>query len=87
MVYCRYWCGAASKARRRFDTKPLSKEGTDIFVEGEAIYSFREGYQPPEAAAPYLLDLSQIKLLGMQDWVAAQSEFEKVRGDWQEVFQ
>lgn len=65
----------------------LSKEGTDIFVEGEAIYSFREGYEPPAAAAPYLLDLSNTKLLGMQDWVAAQSEFEKVRGDWQQVFQ
>ena len=65
----------------------LSKEGADIFVEGEAIYSFREGYQPPPAAAPYLLDLSQTKLLGMKDWVAAQGEFEKVRDDWQAVFQ
>jgi len=65
----------------------LSKEGTDIFVEGEAIYSFREGYKPPAAAAPYLLDLSQTKLLGMKDWVAAAGEFEKVRSDWQQVFQ
>lgn len=65
----------------------LSEEGTDIFVEGEAVYSFREGYQPPEAAAPYLVDITQIKLLGMEDWVAAQSEFEEVRGNWQQVFQ
>ena len=65
----------------------LSKEGSDIFVEGEAIYSFREGYEPPAAAAPYLLNLSEHKLLGMKDWVAAQGEFEKVRGDWQEIFQ
>jgi ABC-type Fe3+ transport system substrate-binding protein len=65
----------------------LSKEGTDVFVEGEAIYSFREGYKPPAAAAPYLLDLSQTKLLGMKDWVAAAGEFEKVRGDWQQIFQ
>ncbi len=65
----------------------LSKEGTDIVVEGEAVYSFREGYQPPADAAPYLLDMSQIKLLGMKDWVAAQGEYEKVRGDWQQIFQ
>jgi iron(III) transport system substrate-binding protein len=65
----------------------LSKEGTDVFVEGEAVSSFREGYEPPAAAAPYLLDLNSVKLVGMKDWVAAQSEFEKVQGDWQKVFQ
>jgi iron(III) transport system substrate-binding protein len=65
----------------------LSEEGTNIFVEGEAVYSFREGYKPPEAAAPYLLDITQIKLLGMEDWVAAQGDYEKVRGDWQQIFQ
>jgi iron(III) transport system substrate-binding protein len=65
----------------------LSKEGTDVAVEGEAVYSFREGYEPPEAVAPYLLNLSETKLLGMKDWVAAQSQFEQVRGDWQKVFQ
>jgi len=65
----------------------LSKEGTDIFVEGEAVYSFREGYKPPEAAAPYLFDLSKIKLLGMEDWVAAEGDYENVRGAWQDVFQ
>ena len=65
----------------------LSKEGTDIFVEGEAVYSFMEGYTPPEGAAPYLVDITKIKLLGMKDWIAAQGDFEKVRGDWQRVFQ
>lgn len=65
----------------------LSKEGTDIFVEGEAVYSFLDGYKPPEAAAPYLLDITKINLLGMKDWVAAQGDFEKVQGDWQRVFQ
>jgi len=65
----------------------LSKEGTDIAVEGEAVYSFREGYKPPADAAPYLFDLTSVKLLGMKDWVAAQGDFESVRGDWQQVFQ
>ena len=65
----------------------LSKEGTDIVVEGEAVYSFRKGYHPPAAAKPYLLDLSEHKLLGLKDWVAAQKEFKAVRGDWQAVFQ
>jgi len=65
----------------------LSKEGTDITVEGEAVYSFMEGYKPPEAAAPYLFDLSTTKLLGMKDWVAAQGQFKQVQGDWQKVFQ
>ena len=30
----------------------LTKEGSDLFVEGEAIYSFRKGYKAPAAAAP-----------------------------------
>jgi iron(III) transport system substrate-binding protein len=64
----------------------MSKEGSDIFVEGEAVYSLRDGYTPPAAAAPYLLDLSKAKLIGMKDWVAAQGDFKAVRGDWQENF-
>jgi len=64
----------------------LSKEGSDVFVEGEAIYSFRKGYTPPDAAKPYLLDLGKHKLLGMKDWVAAQKQFKSVRGDWQDNF-
>lgn len=57
----------------------LSKEGTDVYVEGEAVYSFRANYTPPAAVAPYLLDLSKHKLLGLKDWVGAQKQFKKVR--------
>ena len=64
----------------------LSKDGSDIFVEGEAVSSFREGYVPPAAAAPYLLDLSTQKLIGMKDWVGSVSEYEAARGLWQENF-
>lgn len=64
----------------------LSKEGTDIFVQGEAVNSFMKGYTPPEAAKPYLLDLSKHELLGLKDWVGAQKEFKKVRGEWQAKF-
>ncbi len=64
----------------------LSKEGADIFVEGEAIYTFREGYVVPPAAQPYLLDLSQHKLLGLKDWVAAQKKFKAIRTEWTDRF-
>jgi iron(III) transport system substrate-binding protein len=64
----------------------LSKEGTDIVVEGEAVYSFMKGYSPPETAKPYLMDLSEQKLLGLNDWVAAQREFKEVREQWQDIF-
>jgi iron(III) transport system substrate-binding protein len=65
----------------------LSKEGADVFVEGEAVYSFRKGYTPPDAAKPYLLDLNNVKLLGMKDWVAARRQFKAVRDEWQSYFQ
>jgi ABC-type Fe3+ transport system substrate-binding protein len=64
----------------------LSKEGADIFVEGEAIYTFLKGYEVPEATRPYLLDLSQHKLLGLKDWVAAQQQFDEVRDEWSKRF-
>jgi len=64
----------------------LTKQGADIFVEGEAIYSFRKGYVAPPAVRPYLLDLSKHKLLGMKDWVGPQKQFKKVRGGWASRF-
>jgi len=64
----------------------LSEEGADLYVEGEAVYSFRAGYKPPAAAAPYMMDLSKNKLLGMKDWVGAQKSFKKVRREWIDVF-
>jgi iron(III) transport system substrate-binding protein len=64
----------------------LSKEGADVMVEGEAVYTFRKGYTPPEAVKPYLLDLTKHKLIGMKDWVAAQAKFKKARGEWEKRF-
>jgi iron(III) transport system substrate-binding protein len=64
----------------------LSKEGTDIVTEGEAVYSFRKGYTPPDAVKPYLLDLGQHKLLGMEDWVHDQAQFKQAREDWEKRF-
>ncbi len=65
----------------------LSKEGTDVIIEGEAVNTFLKGYSPPAAAKPYLLDMSSTKLLGMKDWVAAAKEFKPVRENWQKMFQ
>jgi iron(III) transport system substrate-binding protein len=60
----------------------LSKEAADIVSETEAIYTFIKGYTPPAAARPYLLDLTKTKLLGLKDWVGAQSRFKAVRDEW-----
>lgn len=64
----------------------MSKEGTDIYVGNEAIYSFRENYTPPANVRPFLMDLSKVKLIGLKDWVAAQRSFKAVRGEWLKVF-
>jgi ABC-type Fe3+ transport system substrate-binding protein len=65
----------------------LSKDGTDIFVEGESMYSFMKGYKPPAEAAPYLFDLQKTKLLGLKDWVASAKVAKEVRDAWQAKFQ
>jgi iron(III) transport system substrate-binding protein len=64
----------------------LSKAGADVVVQGEAVYTFLKGYTPPDAAKPYLMDINQVKLIGMKDWVAAQKKFDQVRDEWQEHF-
>lgn len=65
----------------------LSKEGTDIFVSGEMMYSFMKDYTPPKEISHYLFDTKTTKMIGLKDWVAAQGEFKKLRSDWQAVFQ
>jgi iron(III) transport system substrate-binding protein len=65
----------------------LSKDGADIFVEGESMYSFMKGYKPPAEAAPYLFDLQKTKLLGLKDWVASAKVAKEVRDAWQAKFQ
>ena len=65
----------------------LSEEGADIYVEGEALYSFRSNHTVPDAAKPYLFDLNKEKLIGMEDWVGAQGDFKSVRSKWQSYFQ
>jgi len=65
----------------------LSKDGTDIFVEGEAMYSFMKGYRPPPEIVPYVFDVEKTKLLGLKDWVAAAKLAKPIRDDWQARFQ
>ena len=67
----------------------LSKEGTDILVLGEGLYSFMKGYKSPPEIAHWMLDLDKVKLVGMKQWTGAeaQSDFKAVREAWQKVFQ
>src|SRR6516164_6868509 len=65
----------------------LSKDGTDIFIEGEAMYSFMAGYKPPPETVPYVFDMEKTKLLGLKDWVAAAQLAKPVRDLWQAKFQ
>lgn len=65
----------------------LSKEGTDIFVVGEMMYSFMKDYTPPAEARDYVFDTKTTKMIGLKDWVAEQKEFKDLRTKWQAVFQ
>ena len=65
----------------------LSKEGTDVFVVGEMMYSFMKDYTPPAEAQKYLFDMKKTKMIGLKDWVASQAKFKELRADWQAKFQ
>jgi iron(III) transport system substrate-binding protein len=74
-------------AAKLFIEYMLSKEVTDIMVVGEMMYTFLKDYTPPPKAQKYLFDMKKTKMIGLKDWVAAQSEFKQLRSDWQKVFQ
>ena len=64
----------------------MSKEGADMMVVDETMYSFLKDYAPPKEAEHYLFDMKTTKLLGLKDWVAAQGKFKAMRDDWQANF-
>src|SRR3546814_18897683 len=64
----------------------LSKEGTDVYVAGDAVYSFRANYEPPAAVAPLLFDLNEVKLVGLDDRVDAQRAFKEMTSLWTPYF-
>jgi len=74
-------------ASKLFMEYMLSKEGADIMVVGEMMYTFLKDYTPPKEAEHYVFDLKKTKLLGLKDWVAAQGKFKATRDAWQAKFQ
>jgi ABC-type Fe3+ transport system substrate-binding protein len=74
-------------ASKLFMEYMLSKEGADIMVTGEMMYTFLKNYTPPKEAEHYVFDLNKTKLLGLKDWVAAQGKFKATRDAWQAKFQ
>src|SRR5262249_29325539 len=74
-------------AAKLFIEYMLSKEGTDIMVGDEMMYSFMKDYTPPAQAAHYLFDTKTTKMIGLKDWIAAQAQFKGLREEWQAKFQ
>src|SRR4029079_2373928 len=70
-------------AAKLFMEYMLSKEGADIMVVGEMMFTFLKNYTPPNEAEHYVFDLNKVKLLGMKDWVAAGAKFKATREAWQ----
>jgi iron(III) transport system substrate-binding protein len=74
-------------AAKLFIEYMLSKEGADIMVVGEMMYTFLKDYTPPPEAKQYVFDTKTTKMIGLKDWPAAQKQFKELRADWQKVFQ
>jgi ABC-type Fe3+ transport system substrate-binding protein len=76
-------------AGRLFVEFLLSEDGVNIMTEREAsaVISYREGYKPPESVKQYMIDLSQVKVLGVKDEVEAYKQFKGMREAWRKVFQ
>jgi ABC-type Fe3+ transport system substrate-binding protein len=79
--------GPHPNAGKLFVEFMLSKEGADIYSEGETLYSFRANDTPPESVQPYMFDMNKIKMIGLDDWISAQQDFKQVRETWQSCLQ
>lgn len=64
----------------------LSKEGNDVVVGHEVLFTFLDGYKPPESVQRYVQDPSEMKLLGLKDWVEAGTRFKEIRAKWSQIF-
>lgn len=79
--------GAPSpNAAKLFIEYLLSKEGADVVVSGEAMYSFMEGYVPPNDVKDYLFDTNTTKLIGLDDWASAEERYKPLRVEWEKTF-
>lgn len=78
--------GPHPNAAKLFIEFMLSKEGMDVIIEGETLYSFLKDYDPPPEAKPYLVDLKTQKLVGLKDWVEAAKEIKPIRDEWLSYF-
>ncbi|HET7850719.1 MAG TPA: ABC transporter substrate-binding protein [Pseudolabrys sp.] len=74
-------------AAKLFMEYMLSKEGADIMVVGEMMYTFLKDYTPPPEAQRYVFDMKKTKMIGLKDWVGAQKKFKALREAWQAKFQ
>lgn len=64
----------------------LSKEGNDVVIGHEVIFTFLKGYTPPASVQRYVQDPSKMKLLGLKDWVEAGTQFKEIRDRWSQIF-
>ena len=55
-------------------------------IEGEAMQTFLKDYKIPAVAKPYVLDVSQHKVMGLKDWIGAQKQFKGARDEWTKRF-
>ena len=60
----------------------LTDEGANLVAKNEALYSFRQGWKVPPEAKEFMKELSEMKLIGLKDWVKAGEKFEAVRAEW-----
>lgn len=64
----------------------LTKEGTDIVIEHEVVFSFLKGYTPPASVRAYLPDPKKMKMLGLNDWVGLTKPIKAERKFFRKVF-
>jgi iron(III) transport system substrate-binding protein len=64
----------------------LSKEGTDIIVENELMFTFLKDYKVPPRSQEFMVDFTKVKPIGLKNWLKASDEFERLRDAWKKIY-
>lgn len=63
----------------------LSEEGMQAYIDGEALFSFREGFKVPEATKKYTPEIDKVKAIPVNWSALTLSEVRRVQNDFRKI--
>jgi iron(III) transport system substrate-binding protein len=63
----------------------LSEEGMNAFITGEAVFSLREGFKPPDAVRKFTPDLASVKVMPVNWSALTIAEVRRIQNEFRKI--